>query len=72
MLRLELTRNGRAVRAATTYEMRVEVGSPTAFAVSGDEVAIVSGESAAAAEAQASPPAVGSPTELAVRRFRLR
>jgi hypothetical protein len=72
LLRLELTRNGRAVRAATAYEMRVEVGSPTAFAVSGDEVAIVSGESAAAAEAQASPPAVGPPTELAVRRFRLR
>jgi hypothetical protein len=51
--------------------VRVEVGSPTAFAVSGDEVSIVSGVPASAADVDASP-AVGPPAELAVRRFRLR
>ena len=71
LLRLELNRTGRAVRAATTYDVRVEVGSPTAFAVSGDEVSIVSGAPASAADVDASP-AVGPPAELAVRRFRLR
>jgi hypothetical protein len=71
LLRLELNRTGRAVRAATTYDVRVEVGSPTAFAVSGDEVSIVSGAPATAADVDTSP-AVGPPAELAVRRFRLR
>jgi hypothetical protein len=70
LLRLELNRTGRAVRAATTYDLRVEVGSATAFTVSGDEIAIVSGESGAA-EAHASSSASGPPAELVVRRFRL-
>jgi hypothetical protein len=71
LVRLELNRTGRAVRAATAYDVRVEVGNPTAFAVSGDEVAIVS-ESASAANVQASSPALGPPAELVVHRFRLR
>jgi hypothetical protein len=71
LLRLELNRTGRAVRAATTYDIRVEVGSPAAFAVSGDEVSIVSGDPAGAAEGD-TPPAAGPPAEHVVRRYRLR
>ena len=71
-MRLELTRPGRAVRAATIYDVRVEAGSPTAFAVSGDEVSIVSGKPVGADAAGASPAAPGPPAELVVHRFRLR
>jgi hypothetical protein len=70
LLQLELNRTGRAVRTAATYDLRVKVGSPTAFTVSGDEIAIVSGESSPA-EVHASSSAVGPPAELVVRRFRL-
>lgn len=71
LLRLELSRNGRAVRSATTYDVRVEAGSAPALTVSGDEVAIVSGATGAA-ETTAAPSALGPPAELVVRRFRLR
>jgi hypothetical protein len=73
LLRLELSRNGRGIRRATAYDVRVEAdGSPTALAVSGDEVFFVAGGSHTSGEADASPPAIGPPAELVVRRFRLR
>jgi hypothetical protein len=72
LLRVELNRNGRAVRSATAYDVRVEAefGAP-ALTVSGDEVALVTGGLDTAGEAAASS-AIGSPAELVVRRFRLR
>lgn len=73
LVRLELSRNGRAVRGATAYDAYVETGSsPTAMAVSGDEVALVSGGLEIPGQAAAAPAAIGPPAELVVRRFRLR
>jgi hypothetical protein len=73
LLRLELSRDGLAVRRATTYDVRVEAGdSAAAMTVSGDEVSLVAGGSHTPGEAGASPSAIGPPAELVVRRFRLR
>lgn len=73
LLRLELSRNGRGVRRVAEYDVRVEAGSgPTPLAVAGDEVSFVVAGSHTPGEAGASPPAIGSPAELVVRRFRLR
>jgi hypothetical protein len=74
LLRLELARNGRALRGATTYDVRLDAGSSaTAMAVSGDEVALVTGgPETTSGEARASSSGVGPPAELVVRRFRLR
>jgi hypothetical protein len=72
LLRVELSRNGRAVRHATAYDVRVEggLGAP-ALTVSGDEVALVTGGLETSGESGASP-SIGPPAELVVRRFRLR
>jgi hypothetical protein len=73
LLRLELARNGRALRGATTYDVRLDAGSSAAaMAVSGDEVALVTGGPEISGEAGASSSGVGPPAELVVRRFRLR
>ena len=73
VVRLELNRNGRAVRRLTAFDTRVDAGdTPTAFAVSGDELSLVTG---GLAPPQASGDAVsslGPPAELVVRRLRLR
>jgi hypothetical protein len=53
--------------------VRVAAGSsPTALAVAGDEVSLVTADAHIPGEAAASSPALGSPAELVVRRFRLR
>ena len=73
LLRIELTRNGRAVRAATVFDVRVEPDpGPPAFAVSGDELALVAGGLDTTGGPNASPSGIGPPAELVVRRFRLR
>jgi hypothetical protein len=72
LLRLELNRNGRAVRKITAYDVRVEAGlGAPALTVSGDEMALVTGGLDTAGEPARSS-AIGPPAELVVRRFRLR
>ena len=73
LLRVELNRNGRAVRTATSYDVRVEAGlNAPALTVTGDEVALVTGGLDIAGESPPSPSTIGPPAELVVRRLRLR
>jgi hypothetical protein len=70
LLRLQLNRTGRAVRAATVFDVDVEAkAGPPALAVTGHELALVAGS----LDATGAPPpsAIGPPAELVVRRFRL-
>lgn len=70
LLRLEFNRAGRAVRAATVFDVDVEANpGPPALAVTGNELALVAGSPDTTGEH--SPSAIGSPAELVVRRFRL-
>jgi hypothetical protein len=70
LLRLELNRDGRAVRAATVFDVNVEASAgPPALAVTGDELALVAGSLDGTGEPP--PSAIGPPAELVVRRFRL-
>lgn len=73
LLRIQLARDGRAVRAVTVYDIDVapEAGPP-ALTVSGNELALVAGGLDTTGEREPSPSAIGPPAELVVRRFRLR
>jgi hypothetical protein len=70
LLRLQLNRTGRAVRAATVFDVTVEAkAGPPALAVTGNELALVAGSLDPTGESP--PSAIGPPAELVVRRFRL-
>lgn len=73
LLRIQLGRDGRTVRAATVFDVIVapEAGPP-ALTVSGNELALVAGGLDTTGEPVPSPSAIGPPAELTVRRFRLR
>lgn len=73
LARIQLRRDGRAVRAVTVYDVRVapEAGPP-ALTVSGNELALMAGGLDTTGEQESSPSAIGPPAELVVRRFRLR
>jgi len=72
IVRLELTANRRRVRTVTRFDLRFDAtAGPVAFAVSGDEVSLITGGPDPSGPSADSSSA-GSPAELTVHRLRLR
>jgi hypothetical protein len=72
IVRLDLAANGRRVRTVTRFDMRFEAtAGPIAFAVSGDEVSLITGGPDPSGSA-APPSSAGTPAALTVHRIRLR
>jgi hypothetical protein len=72
IVRLELTANRRRVRNVTRFDMRFDAtAGPVAFAVSGDEVSLITG-GRDPSDLSADSSSAGTPAELTVHRLRLR
>ena len=72
IVQLELTANRRRVRTVTRFDLRFDAtAGPVAFAVSGDEVSLITGGPDPSGPSADSSSA-GSPAELTVHRLRLR